>query len=212
VIQLAMNSGAILSAAFQASPLPSDDLPSDAEHGWRQIVHDLESSNRELQETNDKLIAALEELQSLNMALQSVNDALHGTNVELRGEVETLRTQALDMERMVSAVDVGTVLVDNRLALRNFNAMALRFMSLSKADIGKPISHIRHDFGLAPLVDLCRQALLTGDPIERVLTSSCGESILFIAREVSLDSRDPGLILTFGAVRGAAEPESPCFG
>jgi two-component system CheB/CheR fusion protein len=208
VIQLATNSGAILSAAFQARIPPSDDLTGDVERGWRQIVHDLESSNRELLESNEKLIAALEELQSLNMALQSVNDALHRTNVELRGEVETVRTQALDMERMLSAVDVGTILVDNRLTLRNFNAMALRFMSLSRADIGKPIGHIRHDFGLAPLVELCRQALLTGDPVDRVVTSSCGESILFIAREVSLESRDPGLILTFGDIRGAPEPES----
>jgi two-component system CheB/CheR fusion protein len=163
-------------------------------------MEDLERSNRELQENNDRLVAALEELQSLNLALQSVNDALHGTNLDLRSSMDTLKSSALDLERMLNAVDVGVVLVDSHLGLRGFNAPALRFMSLAKPDIGKPIRHLRHDLGALRLPDLCRQALLTGEAVERVLTSSSGESVWFVAREVALGSPDPGLMLTFSEV------------
>ena len=162
-----------------------------------------EARYRELSETNEKLVVAMEELQSLNIALQSVNDALHGMNVELRGKLECLRLTTSEVELMLNCIDVGAVLLNGRLEVRNFNATAARFMALGSDDIGKSLSRVRHDLGNVPIIELCRQALLTGDPLERVLTASSGESIAFHAREVGIDSSDPGLMLTFTELRHA---------
>lgn len=164
-------------------------------------LDELAVVNRELQDTNERLVAALEELQGLNLALQSVNDALHGTNTDLRSEVESLRGNVVDLSRMLNAVGVGTVLVDGRLALRNYNALALRFMTLTKSDIGRSLCQVRHDFWPTPLVALCRQALASGERVECQLTSSEGETVTFMAREVPLDGAEPGLLLTFSLCR-----------
>lgn len=164
---------------------------------------DLEVRYRELSEANERLVVAMEELQSLNIALQSVNDALHGMNVELRGKLDTVRQTISEAELMLNGVDVGAVLLNGRLEVRNFNATAARFMALGSDDIGKSLNRVRHDLGNFPIIELCRQALLIGDPIERILTASAGESIVFQAREVGIDSSDPGLMLTFTELRHA---------
>ena len=164
---------------------------------------DHESRYRELSEANERLVVAMEELQSLSIALQSVNDALHGMNIELRGKLDGMRQTISEVELMLNSVDVGAVLLNGRLEVSNFNATAARFMALGSDDIGKSLSRVRHDLGSFPIIELCRQTLLTGDPIERILTGSAGESIAFQAREVGIDSSDPGLMLTFTELRHA---------
>jgi nitrogen fixation/metabolism regulation signal transduction histidine kinase len=181
---------------ISGQPSPLEELPSQLDD-----MHELETSNTELSDANERLLAAMEELQSLNVALQSVNDALHGMNIELRGKLDSLRHNTLDVELMLNGVDVGAVLLNARLEVRNFNATAARFMALGTEDIGKSLGRLRHDLGSVPIVELCRQALLTGDPIERIFTASSGESIGFRAREVGLESADPGLMLTFTELR-----------
>lgn len=166
---------------------------------------DLEGRQSDLCEVNERLIIAMEELQSLNIALQSVNDALHGMNVELRGKLDGMRRTSSEVELMLNAVDVGAVLLNGRLEVRNFNATAARFMALGSDDVGKSLSRVRHDLGNFPIIELCRQALLVGDRIERIVTASSGESIVFQAREVGFDSSDPGLMLTFTELRHALQ-------
>ena len=200
------------SPAVTREAVTREEGEGDVDSGWRAIAQELEASNQELQKTNDRLLGALEELQSLNLALQSVNDALHGNNGDLRSAMDTLRATGLDLERMLNGVDVGAVLVDPHLSLRAFNATALRFMSLAKQDVGKSIRHLRHDLGGLQLSDLCRQALLSGEAVERVLTASSGETVRFVVREIALDSRDSGLILTFSEIGKAVSTPRTRFG
>jgi two-component system CheB/CheR fusion protein len=182
--------------------LPASEEPS-AVGDLSDHSSQLEARNHELAEANERLVAAMEELQSLNVALQSVNDALHSVNVELRGKLGAVRQTALEVELMVNCIDVGAVLLNMRLEVRNFNATAGRFLALGSDDVGKSLSRIRHDLGSVPIVDLCRQAQLTGDPVERMATASTGEPIVVQAREVGVDSPDPGLMLTFTELKHA---------
>jgi two-component system CheB/CheR fusion protein len=182
--------------------LPASEEPSVV-GDFSDHSSESEARNHELAEANERLVVAMEELQSLNVALQSVNDALHTVNVELRGKLEALRETTLEVELMVNCIDVGAVLLSTRLEVRNFNATAARFLALGSDDVGKSLSRVRHDLGNMPIVELCRQALLTGDPVERISAASTGETIVVQAREVGVDSSDPGLMLTFTELKHA---------
>lgn len=182
--------------------LPVSEEPS-AVGDFSDHPGELDARDHELAEANERLVAAMEELQSLNVALQSVNDALHSVNVELRGKLESLRRTTVEVELMVNCIDVGAVLLNGRLEVRNFNATAARFLALGSDDVGKSLSRVRHDLGNVPIVELCRQALLTGDPVERIVTASTREPIVVQAREVGVDSSDPGLMLTFTELKHA---------
>jgi two-component system CheB/CheR fusion protein len=161
-----------------------------------EASRELQADNDEFQETNRQLIAALEEIQSLNTTLQSVNEALHTSNVELRSELELQRRRAADVERMLDAIGVAAVLLDEGLEVRNYNASASRFFTLERRDVGKPIARIRHDLAQTSLLDLCREAQDTGEPLERVVTPASGGLVSLEVREIELGGAALGLMLT----------------
>jgi nitrogen fixation/metabolism regulation signal transduction histidine kinase len=187
------------------SPLPSS-VPRLSSEDSVDVGHALDASNIELQEMDAQLIHALDEIQSLNVTLQSVNDALHASNMDLRSELEAVRVRLVQVEQMLNLVDVGTALVNRHLALRNFNATASRFLSVGKEAIGKSIARLSHDLGSTELVELCREALATGNPVERILASGSGESVLIRIRDVELDASEDGLMLTFAVLDDALTP------
>jgi nitrogen fixation/metabolism regulation signal transduction histidine kinase len=171
--------------------------PNALDTGRQEIV---------LEDADTQLIRAMEELQSLNVTLQSVNEALHTSNVELRSGLDAIRVRLMQTEQMLNLVDVGTALVNRQLDLLNFNATASRFISVAQGALGQSISRLSHDLGSTRLVELCREALSTGNPVERVLASGSGESVLLRIRDVELDGCEDGLMLTFAALDGALTP------
>jgi nitrogen fixation/metabolism regulation signal transduction histidine kinase len=166
------------------------------EGGEREFAREMQADNDELRESNRQLIAALEEIQSLNVTLQSVNEALHSTNVELRAELDVVRSRVGDLEHMLNGIGVAAVLLSEELEVRDYNAAASRFLSLRKQDIGRTIARVRHDFVQTSLADLCREALDSGEPLERVANANAGELVSLRIREVELGASVTGLLLT----------------
>jgi nitrogen fixation/metabolism regulation signal transduction histidine kinase len=162
----------------------------------REIARELQADNDELRETNRQLIAAMEEIQSLNVTLQSVNEALHTTNVELRSELDQLRTRGVALECMLNGIDMAVLLLSDGLELRDYNAAAARFFTLKRQDIGRSIARVRHDFVQLSLAELCREALDTGEPLERITSTSSGDLVSLRVREVALGASLSGLLLT----------------
>lgn len=167
------------------------------------------ADNDELRETNRQLIAAMEEIQSLNVTLQSVNEALHTTNVELRTDLDQLRSRTGDLERMINGIGVAVVLLSEDLELRDYNASASRFFTLRRQDIGRSIARVRHDMMQTSLPDLCREALDSGEPLDRIATASNGDLLSVRVREVDLGASVSGVMLTVTEITDLGlEPQS----
>jgi two-component system, chemotaxis family, CheB/CheR fusion protein len=171
-------------------------LSSDVSESPQFLARELLADNDELRETNQQLIAAMEEIQSLNVTLQSVNEALHSTNVELRAGLEQARVRSLDLERMLNGVDVAAVLLNEALEVRDYNATASRFFTLSRQDIGRSISRVRHDLVETSVSELCREALDHGEPVERITSSASGILVTLRIREVDVGGPQTSVMIT----------------
>jgi PAS domain S-box-containing protein len=101
------------------------------------------------------------------------------------------------MDQLLSSIEIGAVFVDKNLGIRRFNAPAARFINLLEQDVGRPLSHLSHDFGDAPLLDLCGRALRGSQAVERLLIAASGARVLFHARGLPAEDPDGGLVLTF---------------
>jgi nitrogen fixation/metabolism regulation signal transduction histidine kinase len=183
------------------APLPISSaarslLSSDVSESPQFLARELLADNDELRETNRQLIAAMEEIQSLNVTLQSVNEALHSTNVELRAGLEQARARSLDLEHMLNGVDVAAVLLNEALEVREYNATSSRYFTLTKQDIGRSISRVRHDLVETSISDLCREALDHGEPLERIATSANGMLLCLHIREVDVGGQQTSVMVT----------------
>ncbi len=162
----------------------------------RSSVEALETSTEELQSTNEELLASNEELQSLNSELQNVNEQLHSVNAEYQVKIEELSRLNNDMDQLLGSIDIGAIFLDGELTIRRFNPPAARFVNLLTQDVGRPLKHLNHEFHES-LEELCQKALLSPEPIERLLLTLGGCKVVFHAREISPQSDGTGLVVTF---------------
>jgi nitrogen fixation/metabolism regulation signal transduction histidine kinase len=188
---------------------PISEVATAGQELSRELAGELQADNDELRETNHQLIAAMEEIQSLNVTLQSVNEALHATNVELRSSLDQTRARVFDLEHMLNGIGVATLLLDESLELRDYNTTASRFFTLTKQDIGRPLSRLRHDLADVAVVDVCREALDSGDAIERIGSTAGGALVSVRAKELEVGGAASGLMLTVSEITDLGlEPQS----
>jgi two-component system CheB/CheR fusion protein len=127
---------------------------------------ELRASNEELETTIEELHSTIEELQTTNEELQStteemetVNEELQSTNEELQAMNSLLRQRTQDTERLngflesiLSALDVGVVVLDEELRVLLWNRAAsdqwglrldeVKERSLLSLDIGLPVEEL----------------------------------------------------------------------
>jgi len=195
-----------------SSAPPRSGVLIDGSDFTREGARELQADNDELRETNRQLIAAMEEIQSLNVTLQSVNEALHTTNVELRTELDQLRGRTNDLERMLNGIGVAVVLLSEGLELRDYNTTAARFFSLKRQDIGRSIARVRHELMQTSFVELCREALDSGEPLERIATASSGDLVSLRIREIDLGPSASGLMVTLTEITDIGVESQSRFG
>ncbi len=109
----------------------------------------LETTNEEMQSTNEELQANNEELQSTNEELetsreelQSTNEELETVNAELQRKNEEMMQAKDDMNNLLAATDVCTVILDSELHIQRFTPAATRIFRLIETDRGRPITDI----------------------------------------------------------------------
>ena len=159
---------------------------------------ELKSTNEELQSTNEELQSTNEELETSKEELQSVNEEIVTVNAELQAKIEQLTGIRNDMKNLLDNVNIGTIFLDDRLAIRRFTRDATRVFRLAAADTGRPLADIR------PLVmdaDLIADAAAVLDsliPLERQVQTTNHE--WFLARILpyrTLENVIDGVVLTF---------------
>ncbi|MGE5303743.1 MAG: PAS domain-containing protein, partial [Alphaproteobacteria bacterium] len=89
----------------------------------------------ELQSTNEELETSQEELQSLNEELVTVNS-------ELQGKIEDVTRANDDMKNLLDSTKIATIFLDNELRVKRFTAEATKIINLIQADVGRPVSDI----------------------------------------------------------------------
>jgi two-component system CheB/CheR fusion protein len=107
-------------------------------------IEELETSNEELQATNEELLASNEELQSTNEELQSTNEELFTVNAEYQSKIIELTELHNDVDNLLSATQIGQLLLDENLEVRRFSRNITNIFKLLDSDIGRPITHITH--------------------------------------------------------------------
>ncbi len=167
--------------ADSGQPVLTYDLTKEAEERMRDLEHELqftrenlqatieelETSNEELQATNEELLASNEELQSTNEELQSTNEELFTVNAEYQGKVIELTELHNDVENLLSATQVGNLLLDENLEVRRFSKKITDIFKILDSDIGRPLTHIPHYLKLVDPLETVREVHAHNRTVER---------------------------------------------
>ena len=103
---------------------------------------EIQSANEELQSINEELETSKEELESANEELTTVNDEMSHRNIELN----VLNNDLVNFQNSTRLV---VLLLGRDLTIRRVSPQAEKQFGLLAADVGRPISHIRHNLVLA---------------------------------------------------------------
>lgn len=171
---------------------------------------ELKSTNEELQSTNEELQSTNEELETSKEELQSVNEELVTVNAELQAKIEQLASMQNDMRNLLDNINIGTIFLDQSLAIRRFTRDATRIFRLVATDVGRALVDIKSDLEASDdaLNTAVRQVLDTLVPWERELRTRSGQWFLaHIQPYRTLDNVIDGVVLTFTDIntRVAAE-------
>ncbi|MDD5300011.1 MAG: PAS domain-containing protein, partial [Gallionella sp.] len=159
---------------------------------------ELKSTNEELQSTNEELQSTNEELETSKEELQSVNEELVTVNAELQAKIEQLAGMQNDMKNLLDNVNVGTIFLDEHLAIRRFTRDAVAVYRLVGTDVGRPLADIKTDIEGEDLSVRAQAVLDTLAPWEQELRSAGGAWYLVrIQPYRTLDNIISGVVLTF---------------
>jgi two-component system CheB/CheR fusion protein len=152
----------------------------------------MQSSNEELQSTNEELETSREELQSVNEELVTVNS-------ELQQKIEELSRANNDMNNMLAGTGIGTLFVDQHLRIQRFTPAVTEILNLIPTDVGRPLADISPRLtGEADLIDSARSVLDTLVTVEaEVETSAGGCYQMRVLPYRTLENVIEGAVLTF---------------
>ncbi len=151
----------------------------------------MQSTNEELQSTNEELETAKEEMQSLNEELVTVNS-------ELQGKLDALADANDDLQNLLNSTEVATIFLDNELHIKRFTSEAKRVSNLIASDVGRPLSDIASKLTAERLLEDAQDVLQTLVVKEREVQTTDGNwFIMRILPYRTAKNTIEGLVLTF---------------
>jgi two-component system CheB/CheR fusion protein len=136
---------------------------------------ELKSTNEELQSTNEELQSTNEELETSKEELQSVNEEIVTVNSELQAKIEQLTGIQNDMKNLLENVNVGTIFLDDHLAIKRFTRDALEVYRLDPSDTGRPLADIRSNIPNDDLIPDAQRTLDSLIPCEKQVKTTNNE-------------------------------------
>jgi two-component system CheB/CheR fusion protein len=172
-------------------------------------TEELKSMNEELQSTNEELQSTNEELETSKEELQSINEELVTVNAELQSKIEQLAGMQNDMRNLLDNVNVGTVFLDDLLAVRRFTREATKVFRLVATDVGRPLLDIKSDLESADVLAGARRVLDTLVPWEQEAgTTGGGRYLVRIQPYRTLENVIDGVVITFTDISARAIAEA----
>ena len=159
---------------------------------------ELRSTNEELQSTNEELQSTNEELETSKEELQSVNEELVTVNNELQSKIEQLAGMQNDMKNLLDNMNIGTIFLDDRLAIRRFTREATKAYRLVGSDVGRALADIKSDLVGDDLLTGAKAVLENLIPYEVELRTRDGVwYLVHIQPYRTLDNIIEGVVMTF---------------
>src|SRR5205823_2042607 len=112
----------------------------------------IQSSNEELQSTNEELETAKEELQSTNEELTTVNEELHSRQIELL-QVNN------DLQNLINSVHLPIIILSQDMRIRRFTPMAEKVLNVISSDVGRPLTDLNINLRIARLPELIAEVM-----------------------------------------------------
>jgi len=159
---------------------------------------ELKSTNEELQSTNEELQSTNEELETSKEELQSVNEEIVTVNAELQAKIEQLTDIQNDMKNLLDSTSIGTIFLDEKLAVKRFTRDATRVFRLVATDAGRPLSDIKSMVVSGDIVADAQEVLDTMVPREHVVQTS--GDLCYLARLTpyrTFENVIDGVVITF---------------
>ena len=171
-------------------------------------IEEVQSANEELQSINEELETSKEELESANEELTTVNDEMSHRNSELK----VLNNDLINFQNSAKLIFLQ---LGRDLTIRRFSPQAERQFDLLASDVGRPISHIRHNLVHADdartpfdLVGLCVEVIDTETEQERDLLDKAGRwHFLRVRPYVTLDAKVDGAVLILMEINDLKQSE-----
>jgi two-component system CheB/CheR fusion protein len=117
----------------------------------QSVQEQHEAANEELQAANEEVQSANEELQSINEELETSKEELESANEELTTVNEEMAHRNFELSRLNAdlnnlhvSVNMAIMVVTRELTIRQFTPPAERVFNLMAADVGRPLSAVRH--------------------------------------------------------------------
>lgn len=171
------------------------------EENLQATIEELQATNEELKSTNEELETSKEELQSLNEELVTVN-------AELQAKIEQLAGMQNDMKNLLDNTNIGTIFLDENLAIKWFNREAATVFRLVATDTGRPLSDIKSNIEGEDLIAEARAVLDSLVPREKQVQKTGNEWCLVrIVPYRALDNVIEGVVLTFTDITGLKKTE-----
>jgi two-component system CheB/CheR fusion protein len=163
-----------------------------AQEEMKAVNEEILSSNEELQSTNEELETAKEELQSSNEELLTLNDELQHRNAELS-------VLSLDLNNLLTGVDIAVLVLDAAMRVRRFTPVAGTLLNLIPGDIGRPFSNIASTLDFADWNGLFAEATRSGRLVEREVRDHAGHRYSLRVRpyKTGADATDGVLVVLF---------------
>ena len=112
---------------------------------------ELQASNEEVQSANEELQSVNEELETSKEELESANEELITVNDEMGHRNEELSRLNSDLINIQTSAHQSIIVLGRDLTVRRFSAQAEKQFNLLAADVGRPLSHIRHNLDIHDL-------------------------------------------------------------
>lgn len=121
-----------------------DEISMETEPHVRDLAQELQFMKERLEATLEELETSNEALRAAHEALRSVNGELHRRNVEYQNAIMELTERTNDLENLMTATRIGTVLLDENLEIRRVTPEVTRWLRIHPHDVGRPVSHLSH--------------------------------------------------------------------
>jgi len=139
---------------------------ADSQEHLRLLMDSRQTAEEELKSANEELMSSMEELQSANEELQTSHEELESTNEELTTVNDQLSARnrdlietSNDLTNLITSVDIPIVILSAGLKLRRSTIAADKVIGLTRADVGRHLSEIRHTLRMPNLESVAADVL-----------------------------------------------------
>jgi two-component system CheB/CheR fusion protein len=182
---------------------------------FQTTINEYETSAEELKAANEEILSINEELQSTNEELetskeeiQAVNEELNTVNNQLNMKVEEITQVNNDLVNFLNSSEIATIFLDKEFRIKRFTPSAVKLMNLISSDVGRPLSHVTHQFVSVDLTAAAEKVLHSVAGIEKDIQASSGDwYVMRCLPYRTLDNKIDGVIFTFTDVSALKRSE-----